>query len=138
MQDSTKNAAAVPLISMVAAVVLVVVFGYALANVSMRLQRHITARSHWDTDQGRLRMDYGRLVQAAAAQDTLAYGLLQPVAQDDLTALRADSAAMHPGGVLQRTGFLDQASACLPGTATAFAAQTPQAREACHELLALK
>ena len=124
--------------SLLAAIVLVVVFAYALAHVSMRLQRHITARSQWSTDQRRLSMAYSGLSEAAAAQDDMAYHLLQRVAQDELNSLRADSAAMSSKGVAQRIDFLDKAGGCLAPDVGNFAAQTPLVQDACRHLLAIR
>ena len=122
-------------ISLLAAVVSIVVFAYAWANVSMRLQRHITARGQWSLDQRRLGSDYRGLSQAAAAQDSLAYDLLLRAAQDDLASLRRDSAAMASRGISQRVDFLTHSQACLAESAAVFHAQPPAAQQRCRQLL---
>ena len=121
---------------LLAAALLIVVFAYALANVSMRLQRHITARTQWTQDQRQFAADYSRLSGAAAAQDDLAYELLLQVAQDDLGSLRRDSDAMHSRGSAERLNLLTGFKLCLAGSAAAFRMQPPAQLQACQQLLA--
>ena len=118
------------------ATVLLVGFAFALANVSMRLQRHKTARIRWIQDQRRSAADHSRLAGAAAAQNDLAYNLLVRVFQDDLNSLRSDSAAMHSRGLAERLNLLTEFKACLAASAAAFRVQSPAQQQTCHQLLA--
>jgi hypothetical protein len=123
------------LASVLVAALFIVVFGYALANVTMRLQRHMTSASQWNDDRGKLWTAYDGLSSAAAAKDELAYGLLRNIAVDDIAALQRDSQQMRTAGSEQRLQFVKNAPDCLPGTAAAFTSQTPYARQACRQLL---
>lgn len=118
------------------AVLLIVLFSYALAYVSMRLQRHITATHQWTRDERSLSLAYSGLRSAAAANDGLAYDLLLRTARDTAIALQEDSWAMPAKANLQRLEHLKGVRACLPDTAGAFASQTPDAIETCRRLIA--
>jgi hypothetical protein len=123
------------LATIVAALACIVVFGFALANVTMRLQRHNTAREQWKNDRGKMGMAYGSLATAAAGNDALGYGLLLQIALDDVNSLESDSSAMPSKGVQQRTEFVKQAQGCLANTISAFNAQTPAARAGCGQVM---
>lgn len=123
------------LISLLVAALAIVVFGYALANVSMRLQRHITFASQWRRDLHAMDVAYAALSSAAAAQDELAYGLLRHIAWDNTLSLEDDSLQMRSDGNTRRLEFVTNARNCLPDTLAAFNAQTPAARAACRQLL---
>ncbi len=117
------------------AILAIVVFGYALANVTMRLQRHITAATQWKNDRRNLWMAYNSLSSAAAAKDELAYRLVLRIAGDDIAALQRDSPQMRVAGSEQRLEFGKQAQGCLLSSAATFRSQMPEKQKACNQLL---
>jgi hypothetical protein len=124
------------LTSLLLAIVAIVVFGYALANVTMRLQRHIAAANQWQHDRRALMVAYAGVANAASASDNLAYGLLRAIAWNETVALHNDSLAMRSDGNTQRLEFVTAAQRCLPNSLAGFDAQTQVARDACRQLVA--